>query len=374
MRKFKILIVDDNPINVDLLKEYLKGDEFLTISAYSGKEAVKLFREENPDLMILDIMMPEFDGFDVLNELSAERTLNYTPIIVLTALQNIGSIVQSLEMGADDFLSKPFSNIELLARVKSLLRTKTLNDRIKQYAIEVAENNEKLNDLLNWQKDMVNMIIHDLSNSIGTLQIAFHILEQKSEKSIETAPVIESIKSEIESISNLVVSMLDMSKIEAGKFPINLVDINVLELFNSIISKNKLLFKNKNIQLVFNHSNLKNTKIKADDSLITRILTNLLINALKYSDENSKVEINLYNENGYFVFEVSDEGRGIPDEHLDRIFDKYYQVSAMKEGTRRGIGLGLTFCKLAVEAHNGSITAKKNDISGVRFIIKLPVS
>ena len=166
----KVLIVDDDKENADLIAYFLKPQNYKIITAHDGVEALKLVEKEAPDIILLDIKLPKMDGFEVCERIKKKAPTQFIPIIMITALKDLKSKIRSLEAGADDFISKPFENIELLTRVKSLLRIKKYHDEVEQKNKELEEKNKALLRMAQFKEELSHLIVHDMKNPIFVIQ------------------------------------------------------------------------------------------------------------------------------------------------------------------------------------------------------------
>ena len=185
----KILIVEDNQENIDLLHFFLKPQGYELTTVTDGEQALKTVKENLPDIILLDIMLPKLDGFQVCEKLKQAEKTKYIPIIMITALKDMKDKLKALEMGADDFITKPFENVELLARVKSLLRIKSYHDELEQKNIELEEKNKSLVWMDKFREELTGLIVHDMKNPLfviqGNLQMMLMNLEQSPSEALK---------------------------------------------------------------------------------------------------------------------------------------------------------------------------------------------
>ncbi|MFC2088873.1 phosphate acyltransferase [Calditrichota bacterium] len=169
-KKHKILIVEDNQENIDLLYYFLSPQGYEITAVNDGLEAIKAVESDKPDIILLDIMMPKLDGYQVCERLKKNNVTKTIPIIMITALKELKDKIRSLEAGADDFITKPFENVELLARVKSLLRLKEYHDEIEKKNLQLEKKNESLLRMDRFREDLINLIVHDMKNPLFVIQ------------------------------------------------------------------------------------------------------------------------------------------------------------------------------------------------------------
>ena len=367
----RILVVDDNPANVDLLEAHLVGAGYEVIPAYSGAEALSKVQTDPPDLILLDIMMPGINGFEVCRTLKEGEETRFIPVVMVTVLTEVEDRVRALEVGADDFLSKPVDKNELLARVRSLIRVKRLHDQLEQAKRRVEQQNAELIRLQRMRDELVHMMVHDLKNPLSGVFSRLQMLDH-----YESANMTEwqrrNIRKALQSgqmLLNMITTILDVHRMEEGKLALHLEPVSLRELVDQSISEVVGEAEEANVDVP---SDIPTVEI--DRSLIRRVLDNLLINAKKYTPRNGEFGVRVRKGEGdTVVVSVWDTGEGIPKEFHEKIFEKFGQVETQAAGQRIGSGLGLTFCKMAVERHGGTIWVESEVGKGSTFSFTLPV-
>jgi len=375
-KKHKILIVEDNQENMDLLVYFLRPQGYEIFGVNNGLSALEKVEEEHPDIILLDIMLPKMDGYEVCGRLKKDPETKFIPIIMLTALKELKDKVKALEVGADDFLSKPFENVELLARVKSLLRLKDYHDELQSKNIELAEKNESLVGMDRFKEDLTNLIIHDMKNPLFVIQGNLQMMSM----SMENVPpeILKKYTQRIERSSQqllrMVVNLLDISRIEEGTIRLRNDHANINEIVEEIIKRIKDYPENRNKQIsVELDSSLPDLII--DKSVMERVFENLINFSVTNLLEEGKVTITTtVEDNQKIQFITHDSGTQIPKNYHDKIFEKFSQAEIKNSGYRVDRALGLTFCKMAVEAHKGSMWLDLENKIGNKFIIELPFS
>ncbi len=374
-KKHKILIVEDSQENMDLLVYFLHPQGYEIISVYDGLSALQKVEEEHPDIILLDIMLPKMDGYEVCGRLKKDPETKFIPIIMLTALKELKDKVRALEVGADDFLTKPFENIELLARVKSLLRLKEYHDELQSKNMELAEKNESLMRMDRFKEDLTNLIIHDMKNPLFVIQGNLQMMSM----SMENVPpeILKKYAQRIERSSQqllrMVVNLLDISRIEEGTIDLKNDHANINEIIDKIIERIKDYPENKNKEIIVDlDSNLPELTI--DRSVMGRVFENLINFSITNLVDEGKVIISTAAVDDQRIqFVTHDNGTQIPKNYHDKIFEKFSQTEIKDSGYRVDRALGLTFCKMAVEAHKGSMWLDLENKVGNKFIIELPI-
>ena len=354
----KILIVDDEQTMRMQLASMLATGEYDVTSLANGKELLEKLPSIEPDLIILDVIMPEMDGFEVCRRIKAQTQFQHIPIILVTIMDGKKVVAEGLEAGAVDFLQKPVSKSELQVRVRSMLRIK------RQY--------DELQRMLRMREELSTMIVHDMSSPIVSVLLHTTLLQEKVTDP-ELLNHLEMIRLAADRLDSFVNDMLMLAKMEQSKLRLNpaLVDVNQLALdaeqHFSIIAHSKGI----KLQLELPVPALE---MSLDSNLFRRVIANLLANALQYSPSNTQVTLRLEsvkkNHHTHLCMQVIDEGTGIPEEYRNRIFEKFEVVDLKRKGIPQ-IGLGLTFCKMAVDAHGGKIYVKSNRPRGSIFVVEI---
>lgn len=377
MAKKTVLIVDDEERNIKLLKAYLIINQYEIVEASSGEEALKMVNDFNPDLVLLDVMMPGIDGFEVCKRLKQDDKTQMIPVIMVTALRGKEDRIRALEVGADDFLSKPVDRTALLARVKSLLRAKSYHDELLKSYKEIALKNEKLKELERIKEGLTHMIIHDLNNSLSAIYGNLEMIKIENQNLSETElDTMDKCLAYSLDLRQMIQGLLDIHRMEEGKLrPVKQLS-NVAEMLADLMEQFTARAKMDQISLTFPNAG-DVTSVMVDPNLIKRVIANLLSNAMRHTPEGGEIEVStgFLAEKNSITFCVKDNGNGLAPEYHQRIFDKFEQVEIKDSGVKVGTGgLGLTFCKMAVEAHGGEIWVESEGIAkGCTFRFMIPV-
>ena len=369
----KILIVEDNRENIDLLVYFLRPQGYNLITATNGAKGLELVKKERPDIILLDIMLPKMDGFEVCERLKKDDSTKYIPIIMITALKDLKDKLRALQVGADDFITKPFENVELLARVKSLLRIKEYHDELERTNRELANKNESLLRMDQFKEELINLIVHDMKNPLfviqGNLQMMSMSLNNLSPDYIKK--YTQRIERSSQQLLRMVVNLLDISRIEEGTMVLkkDMVDFN--KIVEEIVQRVKEYPENaqKEIKLDLDRNI---SDMIFDKSVIERVAENMINFATNNAVEEGVVTLVTKKLNSTKIqFTVHDNGTQIPKKFHDKIFEKFSQAEIKKDGHRVERALGLTFCKMAVEAHKGSMCLDLDNPIGNRFILEI---
>jgi signal transduction histidine kinase len=376
MEKKTILIVDDEERNIKLLKAYLSSDGYHLLEAHNGDEALRMVGGTCPDVILLDVMMPGIDGLEVCRRLKQDEKTRMIPVVIVTALQEKGHRIKAMEAGADDFLSKPVDQTELLVRVKSLLRVKTYHDDLLNSYREIAEKNERLQELERIKEGLTHMVIHDLRNPLTAISLSLEILiAGNGNLNKSQLEATQKCQSYCRDMSQLVQSILDIHKMEEGKLIPDKQLTDMAELIDEVFEDFRAKANTKSIFLHFPRPE-GISRVRVDRGLIKRVIANLLNNAIRHSPEGEeiKVSVGFLPKNGGMCFSLKDNGNGLAPEYHEKIFDKFEQAGFKQANNTVGrTGLGLTFCKIAVEAHDGKIWVKSDgEGKGCTFSFAIP--
>ncbi len=357
--KPKILIVDDMKDNVDILNHYFSHKGFQTVLAYGGMQAVDKAERERPDVILLDIMMPDLNGFRVCEILKKERThFKNIPIILVTAKKDVASKIKGLSLGAEDYVTKPFDIKELEARVNRALRLKKALDELKE-----------LNDLKN---QFLGMASHDIKSPISRIEKTVEaLLKSKASLEPEHLEKIKKIKEEAQGVFNLISDLLNVVKIETGEMGLELEKIALDKLVEEVFRMNQVSAEAKKIDMGI-QIDKDVPKILADPARVLEVLENLITNAIKFTPSGKKITIHLKKAKGGLELSIHDEGVGIPKNEIPRLFDRFARLSPQPTLGEKGTGLGLSICKQIVDLHKGKIDVQSEGGKGTTFTVFLP--
>jgi len=371
----RILIVDDYEINRNILSHLVQSLGYTPILASNGKMALPQLEKESPDLVLLDILMPEMNGYEVLEHIKSNPHLCHIPVIMVSAVDEQESVVLCIKKGAEDYLIKPFNATFLKARIHACLDRKHLRDNEKRLHDELARNYKALQAAEQARDAVLHMIVHDLRNPVTAIVGYIQLLQMKMVSgNIDSDGLGNSLQfmyDATEEITSLIAGILDVSRLETGELPISLGRLEAVEHLKNISDRFKPLAERKNLRIILN-TDTDTIVIQSDKELFSRIMQNLIINALKHA--KTIVAVSIERQTDKALVSVADDGPGIPDEYKEKIFDKFFQIHNDSHTSTYGVGLGLTFCKMAVEALGGKIWVEDCEGNGVivRFSAMLP--
>jgi signal transduction histidine kinase len=345
----KILIVEDEPDVAELIRYNLEKETYRTVVAYSGAEALKAAEVHAPDLVLLDIMLPDLSGWDVCRILRDSPKSHSIPILMLTALSSEEARVKGLTLGADDFVTKPFSIKELLLRIRKMIdRHTTLRSLLET---------EKEKDL------SLRYLVHELKNSVTVIG-GFSALALRKRDPENYLGRITAVAKHADSLLNDA-SLLSRLEMRGGSLPMDSVDLGAL--IEEAVDSFRDLAKQRQIEIAFEEK--ASSMVQGNASAVRQVLINLLSNAVKFNRDGAKVCIRLREEMAWIHLSVKDEGCGIPPDEMPRIFDRFYRAPGSRQ--IKGTGLGLYIAKLLVEAMAGKISVESTPGAGSTFTVSL---
>lgn len=363
--KSTILIVDDDPTNAEILSEYLKKSKFHTMLSQSGDEAIEHCKTRCPDLVLLDVMMPDMDGFETCLALKRDDATREIPVIFTTALSDTTSKIRGFEVGGVDYITKPFHPEEVLARVNAHLT-------IRQQQRQLEEKTEAL-ERLNSEKDtFLSMVAHDLRSPFSSLRLLIGIAADNVEGSGqgELENIMGLLKKSSENLYNLLDNLLAWSRIQQGVVRYHPQDVNMADMVVQNLALLESHAQQKQIEL--RHSIPDDSTVYADYHMVDAVVRNLISNALKFTYPGGRIHISAAPDDAFLVVSIEDTGIGIAEEHISKLFriDSVYR----RKGTARetGSGLGLILCKEFVEKNGGTIGVESEEEQGSTFYVRLP--
>jgi len=421
-KDIKILIAEDSLTQAVKLQFILQKNGYKVYHARNGREALEKVREEKPDILVTDIVMPEMDGYELCRHIKFDESLKNTPVILLTTLSDPKDIIKGLECRADAFITKPYREEFLLSRINYILVNRDLRKILperdlvisfmdRQYVIssdrlqivdlllstyenainknqeleeanreliktksELEDRNKELQNLNEEKNRLLGMAAHDLRNPIGAiLSYSEFLLEEDKIRGDETyVDFIGTIKQTSEFLLHLVNELLDISIIESGNLKLTLTRADFIGFVKHNIAINNILSEKKGINIILNYDN-NIPHIKIDVHKMEQVFNNLISNAVKFSYPGSKVEISITNNTDELVISVKDEGKGIPEREFSRLFKPFSRTSVQATGDESSTGLGLAIVKKIVEGHGGKIWVESIVDKGSTFYFSLPL-
>lgn len=356
-----LLIVDDSPANLQLLAGMLKQHGFKVRPVPSGELALQAARQEHPDLILLDINMPEMNGYEVCEHLKADPALKAIPVIFISALDDVIDKVKAFTVGGVDYVVKPFQFLEVEARVNTHL---TLRRQERQ----LEETIKELKELERLRDSLVHMVVHDMRSPIAAIRMALEMLRETPPLDAATnLKMLQLAYRAAEGLNEMATQLLDVSRLEASQMPIKKEKHDLTKTLRASMESLTALAGQRRLHLDARGSIV----VGYDQDLIGRVVANLLTNAFKFTPQDGEIKLNVSRQGDLARVTVTDSGQGIAPEYHRKIFEKFGQADVLHK--RIGTGLGLAFCRLAVEAHGGRIGVESEVGRGSTFWFTLPI-
>lgn len=379
---FNILVVEDDKNLRKLITTYLKKNNYTPFEANDGEEALDMLDKHYINLIISDVMMPKIDGFQLIKEL---RMSQYKlPILLITARDSINDKKEGFLSGADDYMVKPINLEELLLRVKVLLkRSDSVNERIieigdfvlnydQMSATKLVDNfNKMVKDLGSiecLQKEFIDNVSHEIKTPISSIQGFAELLKDDNLTKEEREEYTNIIIEESNRLLNLSTNMLKLSKLQNQNKIVKKDQVDIAEQIRKAITLLEPKWSKK--EITFNVS-LQEKYFFGDEELIFQVWVNLIENAIKYSNENSKIDVTMSSNDKDIRVQIRDYGRGMNKKNTKKIFSRFYQID--KSHSQEGNGLGLAIVKRIIELSNGKIEVDSEENVGTIITVILPV-
>ena len=364
--EFKLLVVDDVQTNVLLLKALLSKEGDGILVANNGQEALEVIRNENPDLILLDVMMPGMDGFEVAERLKSEEYRCEIPIIFLTALDDTQSIVNGFKLGAGDFISKPFRKEELMVRIKHQLSLVAAR-RI------IEEKNEELRKTIAGRDKMYSVIAHDLRSPMASMKMLLNTIMMSVEKDKidpDIFDMLEMSNKTSEEVFSLLDNLLKWTKSQLGKLTVIPQKLDISGLADGVVEVTNSVAEVKHIKLI--RTDHESFFVYVDIEMIKSILRNLISNAVKFSNPDSEIKVGIKAEDGKVIVSVTDSGKGIKKEDQHKLLKDSTHFTTYGTNSEEGSGLGLLLCRDFARKNGGELWFESEENLGSVFSFSLP--
>ncbi|MBB4043712.1 two-component system sensor histidine kinase/response regulator [Bacteroides reticulotermitis] len=366
--EYKILIVDDVLSNVLLLKVLLTNEKFNIATANNGRLALEQVKAEKPDLVLLDVMMPDMSGFEVAQKMRETPEMVDIPIIFLTALNSTEDIVKGFKVGGNDFISKPFNKEELIIRVRhqiSLIAAKRI----------IVAKTEELRKTITGRDKLYSVIAHDLRSPMGSIKMVLNmlILNLPVEKiGNEMYELLTLANQTTEDVFSLLDNLLKWTKSQIGKLNVVYQNFNVIEVIEGVIEIFSMVAGLKDIKIVLTATD-KELMVHADIDMIKTVTRNLISNAIKFSNKDSEIHVTVAKEEGMAVIGVKDQGCGIDEENQKKLLHTDTHFSTFGTNNEEGSGLGLLLCQDFVVRNGGKLWFVSQKDEGSTFSFSIPL-
>lgn len=365
--EYKVLVVDDVDPNVLLLKALLTNEKYQAITANNGMQALEVVEKENPDLILLDIMMPGMSGFEVAVKLKADPKTAEIPIIFLTALNSPADIVNGFQVGGSDFVTKPFNKEELIIRVRHQISL-VAAQRI------ILQQTEELKKTITARDKLYSVIAHDLRSPIGSIKMVLNMLILNLPKEAigeEMEHLLTVANQTTEDVFALLDNLLKWTRSQIGKLNVVYQDADIVELLEGVVEIYKLVAAVKNISIKL--AVPESVPVYADIDMLKTIVRNLLSNAVKFSHEGTEVVVKVEIKGDRVVVSVRDRGCGIDEKSQKMLLHANTHFSTFGTNNEEGAGLGLLLCQDFVTKNGGKLWFTSTKDKGSTFYFDLPL-
>jgi signal transduction histidine kinase len=355
-----LLIVDDIPENLRILGHIFREEDFQIAIAANGQRALALAQSKIPDTILLDVQMPEMDGFEVCKILKETESTKNIPVLFLTAKNSQEDILRGFELGAVDYIPKPFNQKELIARVKTHIELKQAREQAENYAAE-------LHEMVATKDRFFNIIAHDLISPFNAI-LGFTDSLKREAATIDRDELqlfANLLNEAAENSYKLVQNLLEWSRLQTKKMSFEPAMLSLQETVTEIIKQLTGQAITKNIEIVSNVPD--GLSVFADSYMISTVIRNLLSNAIKFSNPGSEIKISASTKDKYAVISIADQGVGIRPEQKEALFDLSTNNSTRGTANENGTGLGLILCKEIIERHSGKIWCASEYGHGTTF-------
>jgi signal transduction histidine kinase len=391
-----VLIVDDTIYNIQLLSLMLNKQGYRVEKATSGTEALESANRLLPDIILLDIRMPDIDGYEVCKRLKANPVTKDIPVIFISSIEESTDKVEAFSVGGVDYISKPFQLIEVLARIETHLRLCLLqkklqeqNEQLQSSALVLSRSLEQERKLSQMKSDFISVVSHEFRTPLTTIQSASELLEYYEWTKEEQVEQLHQIQSEVKHMTDLMEDVLFLSRANANKAKLNITKFDLADFCKRLLVQMKKTFAenytlNSFLHILPNEIGIQNfhienelpiVSVNMDEKLLRQIITNLITNAIKYSHQNTtiefKVTVDFRVSSPNVSFVISDRGIGIPEEDLEHLFSAFHRGKNV--GILPGTGLGLSIVKNCIDIHNGTIAVNSKLNVGTEFTVTLPI-
>lgn len=364
--EYKILIVDDVMSNVLLLKVLLSTEKFNIVMATNGQQALDQVEKERPDLVLLDVMMPDISGFDVAQKMKSTPDFAEIPIIFLTALNNTSDIVKGFQVGGNDFISKPFNKEELIIRIShqiSLVAAKRI----------IVRQTEELRRTIMGRDKLYSVIAHDLRSPMGSIKMVLNMLILNFPSSTignEMYEMLSLANQTTEEVFTLLDNLLKWTKSQIGRLNVVYQDFDLIVVAQGIIEIFSMVAQLKQITIKLEAP--EQIEVHADIDMMKTVIRNLVSNAIKFSNNDSTITVSIVEEDNMIITNVIDSGCGINEEDQQKLLHTDTHFSTFGTNNEEGSGLGLLLCQDFVTKNGGYLWFTSEKGVGSTFSFSLP--
>lgn len=365
--KPNILGIDDEQLNLELLRFILERNDFIFRGTHDDNHFLELLEQQLPDLILLDVIMPRIEGFELCSKLKSNPRYRDVPVIFLTGKVNVKDKIKGFEVGGVDYVTKPFNEEELIARIQTHIELRRARNKIEHQAEHLRQSNA-LKDR------MFSIIGHDLRSPLSAAKLKMDFIMRgiidPASSDFKDKTVYELLKTMDEAL-NLLQNLLGWAKAESDQIQIIPENLDLHEMVEQTFRLLKLGSEHKKITLSNNIP--ESTFVFADLNTTKTVLRNLLSNAIKFTPHEGEIRVNLKMKKDRTVIEVQDNGQGIPPEDIPRILNPNEHFSKLGTEKEPGTGLGLVLCQSFIHKNGGTLKIRSAVGAGSTFYFDLPI-
>ena len=363
--RFSILTVDDNKENLKVVSNFLKNEGYQIALSVNADDAVKILEEHTIDLILLDVMMPGTDGFTLCRRLKEDQRFADIPVIFLTAKTDPDDLVEGFKAGGLDYITKPFNKEELLARVNNQIS-------LAHARREIIKQTEEIKKINQTKDRLYSVIAHDIKSPFSNISMLISTLAEGylQPGSEEYEEILQSINSSTQETYALLENLLQWTRSQTGTLERSPEPLSLEEIIAKATRFLGPHAKKKDISLTYDVP--ADLTIEADRNMMQSVFQNLINNALKFTNEGGQVTVTGKKQGDKVTVEVQDNGIGIAEENLKKLFDDKGQFTTRGTGDEKGSGLGLILVSDFVEKNYGTIDVKSKEGEGTSFIVTMP--
>lgn len=363
-----IIVVEDETQIREEVVDWLTFEGYDARGASNGREALELIQAQTPDLIISDISMPEMDGYELILEVRSNPKWVHIPFIFLTAAADRSAVRYGMTIGADDYITKPFTHAELMNAVQTRLKKQDiLNHQVQEYVSDLTSALDEERKRRQLKSRLIAMFSHDFRNPLSSILSSSNIIRNYEAKLTpeRKRQHLDRIDGAVHLLTQMMDDMLTMVQVERGQLDFVPMPMDLATFINGIVDEFRVI--DNGLHTITYCPTLKRT-VNADSRLFRQIVTNLLSNGLKYSPQGSEVVIMLNEKDGQVCLCVKDSGIGIPAHNLPKLFECFYRADNAK--TIKGTGIGLCIVKECAERHGGRVSVDSEEGKGSTFMVQ----
>jgi len=360
------LVVDDDEADLLYFQNSLQNQGFRVASAMTAEDAVRELSRGGWDVIILDWMLPQMTGIELLGKLKNNPSWRDIPVILVTAKAGSGALDKGLTAGARDYIRKPVDRTELMARVRAAISNKRILEKLEN-------SNQELMRLCQMKDEFLSMVSHDVRAPLNSI-VGFSdfLLEGKmGDLNEKQQRMIEVIKKSARAQLSLVENLLEVARLNSGRINLKLRKADLSGIAQECWEGLKPNADKKNIEFVFTAAS-QAAMVMVDDMRICQVVNNLITNAIKFTPRGGRVEVSVLLADNGPTLSVKDNGPGVPEEERSRLFNRFEQTRIKSTSGESGFGLGLAIVKNIVEMHNGNVWLESRFGEGAEFFVCLP--